>query len=304
MALKYAWNRYGRANHLRQCYKMGGFLALFAYACFGFGIYQFDSSGGWIKFWLLGYAPQFVLLALNFSFFREEMNQWRYSGVTFYEHYFVDIWNTIDGFTYGFIFLGTISRILLVRDTDLSREAMACASILMTAKLMYFFRAFESTGHLIAYMVQIITGIGNFMLILGIVVCGFAGAFWLLSVGEADTQCNSVDGALFTTFTYMLGAEATADIDASARNQFYRMIYVIYVVITMVVLLNLLIAIMGDIYARAHAVAPSQFRWEQANVISDNMYLLTENDRKAFNVDPLVVHYLTARNPLEKDNGK
>lgn len=302
LALKYSWTRFGRANHLRQCYKMAGFLILFALACFGFGVSQFDGSDGWIKFWVLGYVPQFLLLAVDLKFVWDELEQWRYGGDSLFEHFVLDIWNTFDGCAYLCILLGTVSRILLARDTDLSRELLACASVLMSAKLMYFFRAFESTGHLVAYMVQIIKGIGYFLYILFFIVIGFAGAFWLLSVGDTNSQCSSVDGAVFTTFTYLIGADAAPDIDASDRNQFYRFTYVLYIIVTMVVLLNLLIAIMGDIYGRAHAVAPAQFRWEQANVISDNMFLLTAEERRQFRVDPLVVHYLTAKNPLEKDD--
>lgn len=230
-----------------------------------------------------------------------------------------DIWKVIDIFCTGCIFIGTVLRNAMEYRNS-ARMYMASASVLMAFRLIYFFRAFERTGKVVAYMIKIVKGIGFFLLILALIIIGFAYGFWILTANSdsikeigpnlfynasktdskpINTGFRTLDGAMVTTFAYMMGqysAEEFADFEV---NQFTRILYVLLVIITSIIMLNLLITIMGDIYQGVNANSRGQFLWEQANVLVNLMPNINGDQRKKTNMK--VLHCLKVTRSNEND---
>jgi hypothetical protein len=305
VAMRYAWKKYGRKFHLVLLYRFMWFLFVFGMSCVGFG----SSGNGRThngQFMLYGYAPQFILFMVNLSYLRDECKLILSTRPSLFlgviPHITSNVWNAINCFLYLAICFGTGFRILLVRESDMSRICMACASILLAAKLLYFFRAFETTGRLISYLVKILKGIFYFLIVLALVVFGFAFAFWIVANEAPTSSFYHLDDSLVTTFAYMMGQFDSSDFDDISVNQFARYMYVLYMIVTTIILLNLLIAIMGDIYSSVEKNAMAQFRWEQCNVIIANMFNIEKKTQaKRFN-EPLTVNVLKVRNPLDDIN--
>lgn len=312
VALRFAWKAYGRRFHLLLLYRFIWFVIIFGICCLSFGAtgkgLPLDSKQRHnYQFMTLGYAPQFFLFLVNLSYVKDEIKLIYINttgpGFGLLKHITSNIWNFINVFLYGCIFMGTSLRILMMRESDPSRICMACASILMAAKMLYFFRAFESTGRLISYLVKIIKGIYYFLIVLGLVLVGFAFAFWIIANGEAPlSPFSSLDGSLVTTFAYMMGQFDSSDFDGISVNQFANYIYVLYMIVSTIILLNLLIAIMGDIYASVEKNALAQFRWEQCNVIIANMFNIEKKAQAKGANQPLSVHVLKVQNPLDDES--
>lgn len=269
MALRYVWQKYGRANHVVSLLRFLWFLFLFASSCVTWGLL----GNGFYKtpqFWVIGYSLNIIVFSLNLSYIKDEFRQGKHventkyhskriSRIWWIHHILSDIWNIIDFVAFMAIFWGTLMRAILIIDTNFSRVMMSIATVLMSFKLVYFFRAFESTGRLISYMIRIIKGIGYFLLVLGILVIGFAVAFWILANKpdgiKSDSGFSEIDSALITTIAYMMGQYSEEDFTDMSVDQFAKTLYVLQIIVTSIVMLNLLIAMMGDIYQSADKTA-------------------------------------------------
>ena len=254
----------------------------------------------------LARAVNALIFSINLSYTFDLIRIWKYhrsyhAEMTFWQFlYFMlsDIWKVVEFVCCFGIFFGTILRQSQKGELD-ERALMATASVLMAFKLIYFFRAFETTGRLVAYMIQIVHGIGYFIVILGIIVVGFSFAFWIMVSNDPYEEKLAaanisgffkLDSALVTTFSYMMGQYSSQEFTGVHVHQFERLFYVALVIITSIIMLNLLITIMGDIYQMVNCNARGQFLWEQANVIANLMHHVKDGKKK--NADPLVLHCL------------
>jgi hypothetical protein len=69
----------------------------------------------------------------------------------------------------------------LLHYKDYPQSILAVVSVCQWFKILYFFRAFESTGPLVSMIFGILFDVRYFFLILGIILFGFSQAFWLIS---------------------------------------------------------------------------------------------------------------------------
>ena len=104
------------------------------------------------KFIIFGYIPQIFLFIVNLNYIKDEIRHIK-NGLLNYM--MQSVWNTLNILAYFAIFCGTLVRMVTVKEVAFCRITIASASVLMTAKLLYYFRAFESTGRLISYLVKV-----------------------------------------------------------------------------------------------------------------------------------------------------
>jgi hypothetical protein len=65
-----------------------------------------------------------------------------------FDHVFGDMWNTMDAISFAGAFVGIIIRLSYMTDTDVSRSILAVSSVFVWFKVLYFLRAFSSSGPL------------------------------------------------------------------------------------------------------------------------------------------------------------
>ena len=108
-----------------------------------------------------------LLFVINVSYTLELIRSWHHHRTIRYEiplrsfitYMLTDIWKVVDIICCFSVFIGTMFRYFSVGQHS-ERELMSVAAVLMAFKLIYFFRAFETTGRLVAYMIKIVNGIG------------------------------------------------------------------------------------------------------------------------------------------------
>jgi hypothetical protein len=141
--------------------------------------------------------------------------------------YFGDVWNIVDLTSYSFNIVGVMVRLLNEKDTNLSSIAFAVSSLLMWLKILYFLRAFKSTGPLVSMILQILFESRFFLLILCISLFGFAQAFLVMGL------YGTVGTALLQVFVMMLG-DFDLDFAKSANESITTSFFVLFMVVVTV----------------------------------------------------------------------
>lgn len=189
-----------------------------------------------------------ILLALWAYFFYIEIKQ----AYSLRKEYMKDFWNWIDisslilNFTY-------LIRDLLNSDPHNNRVLSSCAVLIMWLKLLYFLRLFAPTAALIRMIVEITQDMFVFTIIYFIAIVGFADAFFILAYNLNSNEENEMFDnnfllAIIYSYRTGLGDFDTAAFENSNDKGLWYVLFVVQTVFIQIVLLNLLIAIMGDTF--------------------------------------------------------
>jgi len=216
--------------------------------------------------------------------------------------YFSDFWNQIDITMIICIYISSVSHIVSYEEHDVARCVLAVANILVWSKIMYFARSHSQGGPLIAMIVQIASDMKPFLMVLATILFGYAFSFWIMTYGTADNAFNTIDGTLINSFSFMLGGfdpGAFAGIEVEGFAQFLS---VIFMLIVSLLLLNLLIAIMGNSYGIVQERTKQQYRWEQASSIVDqlNLVLFPPSDSENLRMNPIMIHFVARDSTFAK----
>lgn len=270
LLLKYAWRSFGKRSHVKAM--------LFYFIYVGFAatsIYLFESLiSSDVNQDSLALALIIVVLCFDSYFVYVEIEELLFSPV----EYLTDIWNQIDLTVIAGSMTGNILRIIYWRDTNVSRITLSLASIAMWFNVLYFLRAFESTGPLVSMILRIAKDMQALMMVLMLVIVGFSQAFWLISNSEKDLLFSEIDNSLLNSFAFMLGEYDTESFEGLPLESFGIFLSVVYMLVSAILLLNLLIALMGDSYADVKAKGLAQWRLEQAQLIIELAPSLKKED--------------------------
>jgi hypothetical protein len=125
-------------------------------------------------------------------------------------------------------------------------------------------------------IIRIAEDIRFFILVLLLVLLGFSQAFWLLSSRDPTSQFGTVPNALLTAFVFMLNSFNT-DFDGTASPQIATILLVLYQLFMAILMLNLLIALMGESFSQVSANGLGFWRKELASTILEQRHLLPPN---------------------------
>eukprot|EP01038_Epipyxis_sp_PR26KG_P004486 gene4486-6341_t len=182
-----------------------------------------------------------------------------------------EVWNAVDFAVICTALIGIITRLSFGRDTPSSRCFLAIAVIVSWFKVLYFMKPFEASGPLVSMIIKIVFDIRYFMVVLLAVLFGFSVAFWLLTYPDPTITFPT---ALFNSFLFMLGQNLQFTFESSVAPSFTMFILVIFMSFMLILMLNALIAIMGESFSSVRAVGSAQWRLEQASIILDQQFLL------------------------------
>ena len=182
-------------------------------------------------------------------------------------NYFKSFWNYIDLIPLFGIYLIAFNSLLetviyaavqveRVDETE-QRIVIAIVTLFMWLKFLYFFRFFDQTSYLIRIVVEVVIDMRNFLLVLLFMIIGFGNSFYVLSLGNSTDETifigSFVDSILFS-YRMVLGDFDTEAFGATAVPLAW-ILFLLFTIFNMIVMLNLLIAIISDSYARVAASA-------------------------------------------------
>jgi WD40 repeat protein len=209
----------------------------------------------------------------------------------FYEHFTHSVWNMVDFMSLLFVLATYVFRAVEISGRAfpmVSHITSALALPLLYLNFLKYMQGFESSGKLVSMVVGITKGIADFTLILFLVCLGFAFAFHVLyKSGPGTIQCG--DDQVFTqsdaimavlgSYTLMLGDFDVEQYTATSSLTTSILLFVVFMFGVNIVLLNLLIAIMGDIYGEIQQNATEQFLFSKTMIILEFESIMPEKDK-------------------------
>eukprot|EP01038_Epipyxis_sp_PR26KG_P010406 gene10406-13978_t len=288
-ALQFMWETFARKVHVIAFIKHLLYTLLFSLSLFLFNQWTDENNHvlnhdnhNYKRYQLNVFAwiLQGISLIVIFYFLFEEFRQLRKENNYNMLEHFSDIWNINDMLIHVSFATGTIIRIAHHGETNISRDVFAVCAIFIYFKILYYLRAFESTGQLVAMIFRIAKDMQMFLIVLFIVLLGFSQSFWILSM--QDSQGDS-------------------DFAGTSSPELAVVIYVIFTVVVMLLLLNLLIALMGNSYSIVQAKGIAQWRLEQASIIHEQRSITPSSTLDDFNFKkfrPTFIHLLVRTSDL------
>ena len=196
--------------------------------------------------------------------------------------YFSDFWNFSDLFSYSLCLIVVICDRVPGIPSSVNRPIASICLIILWIKLFYFLRVFESTSRLIRMIIEIVNDMKNFLMVLGIGIIGFSGGFYILQQGLTE-EADGTPGNVFMSiiYTYRLAqGDFQLDFFNSLNSTDYFIAWFLFVIgslFLVIVLLNLLIAIMGDTFSRVLENVTNLSVREKVMLVSENESLFDRN---------------------------
>ena len=128
----------------------------------------------------------------------------------------------------------------------------------------------------VSMIVRIAWDIRYFCTVLFLTIIGFSQAFWLLSNNDLTSTFGTVQGSFLNTFLYMLGGFDN-DFGSTVNPGLAIAILVFFLFFMAILMLNLLIALMGQSFSEVQANGLGQWRLELASTLVDMGYLMSND---------------------------
>ena len=208
-------------------------------------------------------------------------------------HFFI-FWNALD---FVQSVLGFASIVTFFSGDSSFDLLLALAVYLKWFGLLYYLRGFKNTGPLIRMIIEIVKNIKYFLLVLSIAVCAGANLFFVLlnnarvclpgSDGNASTNdgCDTMPHkygnpgeALFTVFKMLiLNNFDDTNFLPSPYKITLQIVFSISMVFVPIILLNLLIALMGDSHGRILENTKSEiFLFKAQIILKEEIFMTSE----------------------------
>lgn len=274
-AIKFLWEFY-QPEIIKKIYipYMIYFFSFVLYASFIYG----SAIGDWgLKYvfgvWCIGYSA--YILYMETKQFIEQGSKY-FTMPAF-------IWNALDIISSLLVVMFVLTDCLgfLFQPPETFLRIVASISVfLLWLKFFSFLRIFESFSAFIRMIIEMFKDMATFlsMLILGIL--SFANAFYILDRAKNDqgeaaniSGKNFIDSVIYIYRTG-LGDFATDDYNASKYSMILWTLFLLCTVFIQILLLNLLIAIMGDTFERVQEMKEQAQLREICALIADNWFLL------------------------------
>ena len=208
-ALSFAWRKFGKKIHVlafakHLCYALVYSLSLFLFARLTNNVDMYSStllqSRAAFAWFLQGLS-----IAGVYYFMHHESLQFQTEFEGNVIEYLQDMWNINDLCMHSTFLVGTMLRVVYQHESVASRNMLSVCALFMYFKVLYYLRAFELTGPLVAMIFQIVKDMIPFCLVLFIALFGFSHSFWIISLEDISLPFGVFQNALLNSFNYMFG---------------------------------------------------------------------------------------------------
>ncbi|CDW84531.1 wd-40 repeat protein [Stylonychia lemnae] len=222
-----------------------------------------------------------ILYVFSIYFLVNEVRQILNQGFT----YMISVWNYTDILPPIFI-ITVVSLHLIVYYKSKDDESYdpnnfietihSIACLLMWAKFLYFLRIFYSTGYLIRMLSNVVWDMKVFLLILFLVYFGFGEAFLRLSE-NSDPEASFIKNYAYCwvyAFRLSMGDTAADTFNDTIQPITLWIIWCICLLLTNIVMLNMLIAIIGESFGTVNSMQKQANYQERSRIIAENDFLI------------------------------
>lgn len=200
----------------------------------------------------------------------QSANMWRH----------FDIWNVSDilgvGGVIAFIYFAWGSAAAEV-SADRAVMVGSVTTAWLWSKGLYFLRGYKGTGPFVRIIIEIVLDMRNMTMIL--IMCGLGFGFALYQLfpdevedghtGDPINDYFNISWMLLSMFRMTLGDFDTGLFEDSNHFRIAISLFIAFAIFVLIVLLNLLIAIMGDTYGRVGEDLQTEFMRERAGLLTE-----------------------------------
>jgi len=181
------------------------------------------------------------------------------------EHHFVsDPWNVLD---FSAFTLQLLTNILVFTRVKGTLAVASCSILLLYLKILFYARGYKVWGPFVRMIQRTMMGMSSFVLVLAVVLAGFAMSFSVLLHHYEGFQ--TLGGSMLSVTKMIYGdfsiVESTfSDWEVSGTSIFLFEVMMLFCVVLM---LNLLIAILSESYNQVKEHASQETVFELANIV-------------------------------------
>eukprot|EP00026_Physarum_polycephalum_P002417 Phypoly_transcript_02423.p1 GENE.Phypoly_transcript_02423~~Phypoly_transcript_02423.p1 ORF type:complete len:677 (+),score=49.57 Phypoly_transcript_02423:663-2693(+) len=238
------------------------------------------------------YWHEWLLWVWLFSSLVEEANQFSKDS----KQHFSKISNRMDAVMYSLLLIYFILRLLawylrwqslLLAYTDV----LVIATIACFLRFMNVFALSKSLGPLFFVIIRLLNDVGQWLFIFLLFMISFqVGIFaFTRQVGESGWTFFP-HGSMGTGFTAILGDLGDNTMEWMTRTRFGVIVVLVYSLVTQVMLVNLLIAMMGNTYTVVKDNADKEWKFYHYTLVTD--YSASSTCPPPFNIIYLIYHHI------------
>lgn len=198
--------------------------------------------------------------------------------------YLRDVWNWLHFVTLVLVVTTLLSQLSAVSSGEKAITSStvairsAIAMPLLGTEFLFYLGGLKSTGPLIRMIIKIMSGINGLVIILAVMVFFFSGSYTVLFQHSDDVvgYQNYPDASL-SVFSLLFDAPDVELFEQTYSPSLCKVLMVVFLFFVVVVLLNLLIALMGDIYERVQESASSEATYGLAKLVMEYEGLLSKS---------------------------
>lgn len=212
-----------------------------------------------------------ILFTLQIFFIAVELNQMMRD----FKGYISSFWNIIDCTSIGFNYTLLI-MVMIGSDPEAENAIAGVAVLLFWARVFYLLRVFDSTAYLVSMISAIIQDMVYFMYALIITMLAFGNAYFILGRNSEDENFAGKD--IWDAWIYSVRTglgDFNTDGFGTSDEVLIWIIWFINTIIIVIILLNLVIAIMGDTFGRVQETQEATKLQEFANIMRENEFLIS-----------------------------
>ena len=230
-----------------------------------------------------------------------------------------DVFNWIDltSATLNFLVLFSFGWGLDIFTENTARLMAAISVVFMWAKVFYWMRLFSQTSYYIRMVVDTLSDVSTFLILFFAILFTFGNAIFILNYNrklsdeevaqlgeEEDPEAELLIGKHFNSAVinimvnqYLLSLGEFEGLDAfdGADKNIVWFCFLMATFITQITFLNMLVAIMGDSYAKVTETKDQSALVEKIKIMAD--YISVVKDKH------LIDRYLTVSKPQDEDGG-
>lgn len=234
-----------------------------------------DDSG---PYHIVAYILGAIILIFNFFWGYVEITQMFFHKM----EYIKSFWNMLD---LSSVILNSTVVILEFAEADYEdiNRVSSISVLILYFKLFYFLRIFSATAYLVRMIIEIVLDMKFFVSVLMIATIAFANSFYILgrNSSAADGNLAGSNVAEAFIFSYKMGlGDFNTDGFGTVDEEILWIIFLLNTLIILIVLLNLVIAIMGDTFDRVQETQENSMLKELTQMIRENEFLFSR--KRAF----------------------
>lgn len=217
----------------------------------------------------------YIVVAFNALFTTKELVEGRYGRRQSYWH---SLWNIFDVVTLICVYAYT-GVVVFLGESFLPLAVLT--TLLLTVKLLSYLRGFSDTSWLISVLTANVRDVRGFLIILSAIMAGFSVAFRILFGATGDEGFGTLRRSFLSTFEMTItGSYDPVLLFESPYPALAVVTFVLAITCILIIVLNALISVLADSYARVQESAVANRRREMASLIVEYLLLLTPRKRR------------------------